>query len=738
MSAKPQRPSARLLCVILACSLGVACGTQLRTAGRLAIPAPTHPPVASSSAGGSPAHPVDAMSVLQLGPLKLDDDELARLASNGFVITNRKRFPSFVEGWLTIYKSDLPLYVSADALLHVVHRSYDRMLQDLELSVLIPGLQLLLSSMRQHLADSEGASAPSRQSRQDADLFLGVALGLLEGRHAPPIAGADAAAIARWTDKATASQGATSETLFGSSRWVDFSQFKPRGHYALDLAPPQLAQAAPVGSPANPVRPADRPSLRRYFQAMTWLGRIDARIAVPDRRTRVLQLDRRELALACALRTVMQTPEMAAWKQLETTMDAFVGDRDAMGPADVDRLLAELGAKSCPDLDHVPDAKLLATILHGSYGKQRMTGDILLSDDQGGATPLPRSFSLTGQRYVVDSDVLSAVVHDRVPGRLMPSPLDVAFAVLENDDAKSLLRSDLTAYGYRSTLEGQRERVDGGGDAFWDTSLYTLWLGAIRALSAPAATRLNPTMQADAWRRRVLSTELASWAELRHDTILYVKQSYTFGFGCSFPDAYVDPYPAFYDELAKYAAKGQALVGALDLGKAANLRSQMSAFFDQLAVVSRTLGHVAQEEMHGERPSSEELAFFNQAVAEDPPESGGCTAPVRRIRGWYVRLFYGGDDPLAFKPTIADVHTQPTDAAGNMVGRVLHVGTGWPRTMVVDVDLGRGKTPFVGVVSAYSEVVTDNFQRYTDDEWKRAIAADNHEDVEWMRDIVIR
>jgi hypothetical protein len=667
---------------------------------------------------------VDAMSALQSGPLKLDGDELAHLASSGFVITNRKRFPSFVEGWLTVYKSDLPLYVSADALLHVVHRSYDRMLQDLELSVLIPNLHLLLTSMRHHLAGPEGASTLSRQARQDADVFLALALGLLEGRHAPPIAGADAAAIASITDKAAAAQGAASETLFGSTRWVDFSQFKPRGHYALDLAP---------SAPPDP----GVPSLRRYFQAMTWLGRIDARIAGPDH-NRVFQLHRRDLDLACALRALMQPPEMAAWKQLETTMDAFVGDRDAMAPADIDRLLAELGARSCADLDHIPDSKLLAAILHGSYGKQRITGDILFSDDHGGPTPMPRSFSFTGQRYVIDSDVLSAVVHDRVPRRMMPSPLDVAFAVLQNDEAKSLLRSDLETYGYLPTLERERAHVDAGGDASWDASLYTLWLGAIRSLSASPGAGLDATMQTEAWRRRLLGTELASWAELRHDTILYVKQSYTFGFGCSFPDAYVDPYPAFFDKLSTYAAKGQALVAALDLGKAADLRSQMSAFFDQLAVVSRTLGHVAQEEMRGERPSSEELAFFNQAVAEDPPQTGGCTAPVRRVGGWYVRLFYGGDDPLAFKPTIADVHTQPTDAAGNMVGRVLHVGTGWPRTMVVDVDLGRGRTPFVGVVSAYSEVVTDNFQRYTDDEWKQAIAADNHEDVGWMRDIVVR
>jgi hypothetical protein len=701
------------------------------------------------------------MAALQSSPLKLDDDELARLGSSGFVIANRKRFPSFVEGWLTIYKSDLPLYVSADALIHTVHRSYDRMLRDVELSVLIPGLKVLLTSMRQRLASPEAESTLSRQARRDADLFLGVALGLLEGRHAPPVAGADAAAIATWTDKATVGHGAAQEPIFGSTRFVDFSQFKPRGHYALDVAPPQAAQGAPSAGPAGSVRPPDLekrvdelkrqlraaaggsappepgvPSLRRYFEAMVWLGRIDARIAVPDQ-NRAFQLHRRELDLACALRALMQGPEMAAWNQLETTMDAFVGDRDAMGPADVDRLLADLAVRTCADLDHLPDSKIAATIVRGAYGKQRITGDILFSDDRSGPTPLPRSFSFTGQRYVVDSDVLSAVVHDRVPRRMMPSPLDIAFAVLENDEAKSLLRGDLDAYGYLPTLERERERVDAGGDAFWDAGLYTLWLGAIRSLSSPGAG-LDPTMQTEAWRRRVLSTELASWAELRHDTILYAKQSYTFGVGCSFPDAYVDPYPAFYDELAKYAAKGQALVAALDLGKGTDLRSQMSRFFDQLAVVAHTLGHVATEEVRGERPSSEELAFINGAVKEDPPLRGGCGPPIRRIGGWYVRLFYGSDDPLAFKPTIADVHTQPTDAEGNIVGKVLHVGTGWPRTMVVDIDVGHGKTPFVGVVSAYSEVVTDNFQRYTDDEWRRALAADNHEDVEWMRGIVVR
>src|SRR5205814_2006955 len=74
--------------------------------------------------------------------------------------------------------------------------------------------------------------------------------------------------------------------------------------------------------------------------------------------------------------------------------------------------------------------------------------------------------------------------------------------------------------------------LDDHGADFWGGSLYSAWLGALRGLSVPggdptSAVGLPAVMQTEPWARRMLNTQLASWAELRHDTLLYAKQSYT-------------------------------------------------------------------------------------------------------------------------------------------------------------------------------------------------------------------
>src|SRR5690606_12107767 len=100
--------------------------------------------------------------------------------------------------------------------------------------------------------------------------------------------------------------------------------------------------------------------------------------------------------------------------------------------------------------------------------------------------PLNRSFALFGQRYIIDSHVFSQVVYDRTEDRrMMPNPLDVAYAALGNDGALPLLQSDLDAYSksYAGNLEGARILSDEHDAEFWNSNLYNLWLGSLRTLS---------------------------------------------------------------------------------------------------------------------------------------------------------------------------------------------------------------------------------------------------------------
>ena len=69
-------------------------------------------------------------------------------------------------------------------------------------------------------------------------------------------------------------------------------------------------------------------------------------------------------------------------------------------------------------------------------------------------------------------------------------------------------------------------------------------------------------MRTEAWQRKQLQTQLASWAELRHDTVLYAKQSYTAGVKCEYPTGYVEPYPETYARIKFFAEEAARRIGA--------------------------------------------------------------------------------------------------------------------------------------------------------------------------------
>jgi hypothetical protein len=669
-------------------------------------------PVTYGSLGYDPttATNLDRITTSTLNPTA---EELALLGQQGFVISRRSQFPTFAYGYAEIYADDLPLFVSADSILDAVHRSYDSMLEQFEEAMLIPDLQNLLQTMRATLAASSEATA---EVRADVDVYLAVPLALLTGQTAAPVAGGSSSTINGLVQAAVNANGIGASTLFGVERDIDMSQFKPRGHYT------------------------HTPELGQYFRAMMWLGRIEFRLieTQPDG-SQVFY--RRQTDAMLLLSDLLGTGGLALWNRIEGVIRKFVGDADNMTPAQVPLLMNALGITSLADGARIDDTTMAQAIITGGYGEQRIASQLMINGTASTTLPLNRSFLIFGQRYVVDSYVFSNLVYDRVGKgtimRMMPNPLDIAYAALANDDVLALLGDELAKYPYAPDLEAMRTLVDEHGDDYWNSTLYTGWLGALRALSpavggtTPAGSELPSIALTEGWGRRLVNTQLSSWSELRHNTILYAKQSYTTGVLCEFPDVYVDPYPELFRRLQQFAQQGSGLADLATAAGQTDLASRVQTYFDSLASATGMLADMAAQELAGTPFTQPQTDFINQTVRVQTICGGGTYA-----EGWYPNLFFAGDS-LTYDPTIADVHTEYTDESGNVVGRVLHVGTANPRLMIATANTScSGPNAYAGLVFSYHELVTENFQRLTDGDWATALAAGPPADVPWLSPVL--
>jgi hypothetical protein len=635
----------------------------------------------------------------------------ARLRQNGFVILPGSRFPSFPYGYSTIYMNDLPVFVSTDMVLEALHRSYDAILTALEEEALVPQLAGLLRSMSTRL--QEGNAGLAEDVAADLAFYLKVARELLNSGNQKRASDDGGPEVQHLVQLALDVAGEQELTLFGTRRLMDFSQFQPRGHYTESAA------------------------LRGYFRAMIWLGRTDFRL-IETLPSGARLFRRRQLEAAYGLRQLMDDAAFADWQAIDRTIEGMVGEHDEMTLTQLDALLSDLNLRKPEELASLDDATIAQAIIDGNYGAQRIASQVMR--DITGATPLPLSsaFALFGQRYTVDSHVFSAVVFDRVRKRVMPDPLDAAFAALGNDQALTLLAPQLAADEYAGALGRVRTLVDAHPDTYWQSSMYTSWLGALRTLSpAPAGVAqadagLPSVARTEAWGRRLLNTQLASWAELRRDNVLYVKQSYTSDAACEYPDAYVDPYPDFFYGMVGLAERATQILD--ELGLSPRFAESVQGYFSHFARINQRLGDMANRQRSGTPHTAEDLAFINEAIEVVT----SCDGTLLGHNGWYRDLFYDPMQAVELDPTIADVHT---DIGGDLpVPRdpsVLHVATGYPRLMLTTVNTCSGPRAYAGVVYAYHEVKTDGLVRITDEEWKASLDSEARE-VPWLEPVLLQ
>lgn len=647
--------------------------------------------------------------------LPLADAELTLLTQQGFVLSERWSWQRFVEAYAWIYWQDLPVLVTTDSLLHTVHQSYDDLLTDLELALLIPQLRTILRETAAQVATQATANGDPALASLYGDVasYLQTALALLAGETG------QSATVSAYVELATAANSYSDISLFGSQRTLDFSLFKPRGHYA------GIAE------------------LENYFRAMSWLGQVDFRFVAYDPLTSEPLVNPPQIAAAVILHNALATAgQRQAWADFNALFEVLVGRSDNMTLPDLDRFLTDLALTAPADLLALDPGQLLTQLTEHDYGQQRITGQLVYRHvDNTSPEPIgrPVSFLLMGQRFALDSYITGNVVYDRVIVdeepvlRPLPSPLDVAYA-LGNDRAATHLAPELATYPYGGALAALRQQVDGLAPAFWTGSFYNQWLGLIRTLNtATLGTEYPQSMQTAAWADKMLQTQLASWTQLRHDNILYVKQSFTTVMvTCEYPAGYVEPYPAFYEQLKELATSSAAAVQALNVAAhgdhAQSVKARALSYFTALGAVSAQLQTLAEKELRLAEFTPEEELFLRSIVKlKDNLQIAGCGGPTfeDQWNGWYMNLFYRRDDNPSL---IADVHTNPTaDPASPLYPpRVLHAATGALAPLFFIVDTDEGAMLYVGPAFTYYEVTTSGDEqtppaRLTDAAWRETL-----------------
>jgi hypothetical protein len=138
----------------------------------------------------------------------------------------------------------------------------------------------------------------------------------------------------------------------------------------------------------------------------------------------------------------------------------------------------------------------------------------------------------------------------------------------------------------------------------WTNSLYATWLYSLRPLLDVPGDGYPQFMQSEAWLDKQINTSLGSWAELRHDTILYAPPAVypECGGGGRSPTGpspllargYVEPVPLFYARLRALAATTRQ-----GLASRGMLNEQDNDSLQEIESLAQSLQIISEKELSG-------------------------------------------------------------------------------------------------------------------------------------------
>ena len=652
----------------------------------------------------------------------------------------------------------VPIFVTTDLFAHSQHLLFDRLLQHVEQEVFSPRLILLTEKFREKISE-DLQKYPSNETANIAEKYFAVASAILKltpnvedhGEEVMPdkdsVLSEYGEEICEEVEKifeAAAMQGSSALAFSDGSTYIeDYTQYKPRGHYT------------------------QNERLKAYFRAMMWFGRINFPLPESSRDSSDSResLAQNMFKIGIYINDIIMQDESlyALWKSVFDPITVLIGESDDLSFDDIIPLWKSVGAENV--LEWISDENVAN---FASLSREKLKSPLIASTSAFYANQSEGDFSnpeninpamgwrFLGQRFTYDAWIFQHVTSPRLFGRMMASGLDIASAfgsnsadvILENATVKNGL--GLGGYGIEDidesfgktvfkelkTILGRFKKFFGSKDEkFWSETYYNSVLALTKAQAEFEQGAGFFFTEKPLWNIKSLESSLGTWAELKHDTILYTKQPYAAEMGggddspsptyrtdkLPSPVHYIEPNLKFFTELC---VSWKVFQNIFERYKLFDDDSKYAV--SQIEKICLRALNIVASEVKDEKVSKDDLDW----IGTIPQLLAKSVIPFSN----YSTVVTDNDQ---FKMAlVADVLTNAE------IGSVLEVAVGIPHRIYVALnDKQGGKRIAVGYTFNYYEFTHPMNDRLTDEQWK-AMVYDNESEAakrkpEWYFDSTI-
>lgn len=636
------------------------------------------------------------------------------LKKNGFAVSTAY-YKEISDIYLECKDTNQPIFITTDAVLHTGHIFFDYLQRILEVEKLYDSAIELTDRMLE-LSTKQYYEASSEEVKEAARLNIGFFA--VAKRQFDPEYQVDYGLnelVEQECENIKNHKGLEFRELLTYVKnpsiyqipyaYEDYSQYIPRGHYTRNE------------------------KLENYFKAMMWYGRIDFKLRPASEEPAITYGKKMTLQAILMVDALLKDEKsFKLWKMIYEPTVYFVGKTDDLYVDDYVKLIKEIFPPN-ESIDKYNNRENLAEFIDRAIQlrvPKILSGLAFAEDDDFRVST--QGFRFMGQRFIPDSYMFQELVFgvkdekkimqytgDKKPFtmeiipnfgpvRAFPRGLDIC-AVLGSKRALEILETegDTEYTEYYNQLNNLKEEFSLKTIEEWKQNLYWRWLYALLPLlEENKDTNLPWFMQSPAWIDKELQTVLGSWTELRHDTILYAKQSYTVA-GKGMPPepkltyGYVEPYPEVYARLEEMMKDLRNNLIALDLaieGIPEKIK-EFEELLDKLKIIS-------EKEISNTPLDNEEYELIWNI--------GSKLTSLKEFPSEILEKITSDTDEKM--EIVADVHTDVN------TGQVLEEGVGSPFNLYVIINDERGVRIYRGAVFSYYEFKHPMEDRLTDEKWQ--------------------